>query len=422
MRPWLYGVLGAALACAAAAAQIIYSENLPIDHPAVRYADESRDNPVARLDARLQRGEVELAYRDDPLGFLPSVLQNLSIPQDSQALVFSKTSLQAPHISPRTPRAVYFADDVAVAFVRGGAHIELAALDPRQGVVFYTLDAKPAATPPRFVRSLVCLQCHQGPATSGVPGWFISSVFPNASGMPDRAGAIVTDHRTLFEDRWGGWYVTGTHGSERHRGNALAMNPTNPHELETEGTLNLTSLVRKLNTNAYLTPFSDLVALMTFEHQTQMVNLMTRAGWLSRIAEHRAGRPVHSDDVDRAIDELVTYMLFADEAPLRSPIEGVSSFTKTFPQRGVRDRKGRSLRDFDLRQRLFRFPLSYMIYSPAFDAMPDAVREQVYRSVYDILSGRDPREKFAFLTSETRRAIIEILRETKPNLPSYFTP
>ena len=113
-------------------------------------------------------------------------------------------------------------------------------------------------------------------------------------------------------------------------------------------------------------------------------------------------------------------MLFADETPLKEPIEGVSSFTQTFPERGPRDSKGRSLRDFDLRKRLFRYPLSYLIYSRQFDALPDDIRARIYRRLYDILSGQDETPKFASLSADDRRAILEILRDTKPGLPAYW--
>jgi hypothetical protein len=324
-------------------------------------------------------------------------------------LVFSKTSLQADKISPRQPRAIYFNDDAAIGFVKNG-RLELAGLDPKQGMIFYTMSGE-KTEPPRLVRSQGCLRCHQGPATAGVPGLFVSSVFPNASGMASRLRGIVTDHRTPFAQRWGGWYVTGTHGRQRHRGNAVALNPAQPEELETEGTQNLTSLDSKFVPAGYLSPLSDIVALMTLEHQTQMINLLTRVGWEARIAAQPS---------NAGIEEIVAYMLFADEDPLRDPIQGVSTFSKTFPQRGPRDGRGRSLRDFDLQTRLFRYPLSYMIYARAFDALPDAVRERIYLRLFEILSGQDPSEKFARLSAGDRQSILEILRETKSNLPAYW--
>ncbi len=396
-----------------------YAENLPPDHPAIQYLQAPVDDPVARLARRLASGKVQLEFREGGLGYLPSLLGTLGVTPDSQALVFSKTSFQSAKISPRNPRAIYFNDDVAIGFVRGGDVLELAALDPRQGVVFYTLDVH-KSDQPRFARREVCLRCHRGPATLGVPGLFVSSVYPNAAGMPYRSGGIVTDHRTPFADRWGGWYVNAAHGEQRDRANAIAPNPSAPDELETEGRQNLTSLAPLLSTAGYLTPVSDIVALMTLEHQTQMTNSITRLGWEARIARHDG----KSDDIDSgleaAVEAMVTYMLFADEAPLNEPIQGVSTFAKTFPQRGPRDRQGRSLRDFDLQTRLFRYPLSYLVYTAAFDALPDAVRGRIYQRLYDVLTGKDQSHKFARLSNDDRRAIIEILRDTKPNLPAYY--
>ena len=362
----------------------LYSSNLPLDHSAINYQSGKLDDAVTRV-----------ADRPVPQD-LPGILQYFDIKPDTQALVFSQTSFQASKISPRNPRAIYFNDEVAVGWVRGGEGIEVAALDPRQGVIFYSFQDG------TFTRRQECLHCHTGSATLGVPGMFVGSVFPNAFGRPDRTGAIITDDRTPFADRWGGWYVTATHGQQRDRSNATAPDPAEPHVLMTAGRQNLTSLTREFNTAGYLSPLSDIVALMTFEHQTQMANFLTRLNWEARIADPQ---------LDTDIDAAVKYMLFVDEAPLKEPVEGVSTFTRTFPERGPRDHQGRSLRDFDLRTRLFRYPLSYMIYSRAFDALPDSVRGRLYRRLFESLADFPP---------AGRQAIVEILRDTKPGLPPYW--
>jgi hypothetical protein len=124
--------------------------------------------------------------------------------------------------------------------------------------------------------------------------------------------------------------------------------------------------------------------------------------------------------LDFVVGEVVSYMMFANEARMLEPIVGVSSFTKTFPERGPRDKQGRSLRDFDLKTRLFRYPLSYMIYSPSFDALPEVAKVQVYRRIYDVLNGKDASGEFKRLTAEDRRAILDIVRETKSGLPKYW--
>ena len=351
-----------------------YLAPIPVDHPAIQYFQNVPSDRVAALSKRMEAGAVKLASRPDPLGYLPSLLEHLGIPTDSQALVFSKTSFQSTKISPANPRAVYFSDDVAVAYVRGGDGLEVAATDPKLGTVFYTFNVEKSGEP-KFTRRDVCLKCHQGPATFGVPGPFVGSVFPGPTGVPAREGAIITDHRTAFKDRWGGWYVNAKRGEQRDRANAVASNPSDPDVLDTNGAQNLTNLIGRFNPAGYLSGVSDIVALMTFEHQTQMINYMTRVGWEAKIAEQGRNEQERMR-LQADVDAMVRYMIFAEEVPLKEPIEGVSTFTKTFPQRGPRDAKGRSLRDFDLQKRLFRYPLSYMIYSAQFDALPEQVREQ----------------------------------------------
>ena len=397
-----------------------YLPAIPVEHPAIQYSQGTLDDPVTRLAKQLQSGIVKLESRSDASGYLASLLEHLGIKTDSQALVFSKTSFQAPTISPSNPRAIYFSDDVAVGYVRGGEGFEVAGTDSKQGVVFYTFNIDKSGAP-SLARRDVCLKCHQGPATLGVPGIFVGSVVPSPLGVPQRDGAIITDQRTTFEDRWGGWYVNAKRGEQPDRANAVASNPAEPDVLDTDGKQNLTNLVGRFTPTGYLSTVSDIVALMTFEHQTQMTNYFTRVGWEARVMQH----DVKVDDparlqLDADIEALVTYMLFADEVPLKEPIEGISTFTKSFPERGPRDSNGRSLRDFDLQKRLFRYPMSYLIYSAQFDGLPDKIRERIYQRLYDILTGHDQEAKFASLSANDRRAILEILRDTKPSLPAYW--
>lgn len=393
---------------------------VPIDDPAINYEDAPVDDPIARLEKRLESGQAKLEYSDE-YGYLPSVLKNLDIHIDSQLLVFSKTSFQQPKIAPWSPRALYFNDNVAVGSVQHGDVLEFAALDPKQGVNFYTMDVKQVPKP-EFDRRTDCLQCHQGTTTIGVPGIMVTSVFPSGDGTPAfRGAALETDDRTQFSDRWGGWYVTGTMGSERHMGNAVAHDSAHPRDLDRENTQNLTSLGHRFDSSNYLAKTSDIVALMTLEHQTRMTNLMIRASWDARVAMAK-GKLTDEDKamLDGDVDTLVTYMLFADEAKIYEPIAGVSTFTQTFPQRGPRDSQGRSLRDFDLKTRMFKYPLSYMIYSETFDSMPAIVRDRVYQRLYDVLTDKDQSKTFARLSDSDRRAILEIVLETKKGLPAYW--
>jgi len=404
---------------------------LPLDHPAIQYAKSSPDDAVTRLQQQLDSGAVNLEY-DEEFGYLRSALKALKVPLSSQVLVFSKTSFQSPRIGPRTPRALYFNDIVQVGFVRTGEVLEFAALDPKLGIVFYTLDQQPSAKP-ALVRRDSCLQCHQSGGTLGIPGLMVRSVFPDNSGMPlFQAGTFVTDHRSPLKERWGGWYVTGTTGSQVHMGNAIAADPNSPGNLSTDGT-NITDLHNFVTPHSYLTPHSDIVALMTLEHQTQMANLITRVGWETRMAlfENDAinkslNRPATevSDSVhrriDNAVEELLSYMLFREEAPLTGPVTGTSGFAAEFPKAGLYDAKGRSLRDFDMRTRMFRYPCSYMIDSDAFHAMPEAAKTRAYQRLYEILTGKDQTKLYAKFAPEDRQAILEILLDTEKDLPDYW--
>jgi hypothetical protein len=411
---------------AAAAAPLLFAQGyksaLGADHPAVRYSDTASHNPLHRLERDVAAGMVTIASPPLSRAALSVLLDRLNISIDSQLLVFSKTSNQASKISPDLPRAIFFNDAAVVAYVPGSATVELAALDAVRGTVFYTLAADAASTP-RLERAQTCLRCHHGPNTEGVPGIYVGSVIPGPSGAPLRGDtAIITDHRTPFADRWGGWYVTARRGEQRDRANAVATNPSDPETLVRESQQNLTSLAGRVDLTAYPAGTSDIVALMTFEHQTQMWNMLSRVAWQARIAEHApsAGAARAHDELRTDIEELVAYMLFAGEAPLEEPIEGVSSFARTFAERGRRDRQGRSLRDFDLKTRVFRYPLSYMIYSDAFEWLPATARNRVYQRLYEILTGADTAAKFAHVSARDRRAILSIVRDTKENLPDLW--
>jgi len=422
-------VVLAVLSAAAVYAGLDGSYVLPLDHPAIQYGAPP-DDPAAKLDQRLASGQAKLAY-DPVLGYLPALLRELQLPLSSQVVVFSKTSFQAPRISPWNPRALYFSDDTSVGYVYGGEVLEIASVDPRQGVIFYTLDQEKTAKP-RIVRRGECLQCHQGGGTLGVPGLVVRSVYPESSGMPlFQAGGFVTDHRSPIKNRWGGWFVTGK--SEPHMGNAFVDDRDHPEALGSGQTANLADLTKKFNTAHYLTPYSDAVALMVLEHQTRMTNLLTRVNYETRLALHdqavidkalgRSGEQLSESTQSRiknATDTLLEYMLFADEAPLNAPVQGSTNFAAEYQKRGPCSKRGMSLRDLDLKTRLLRYPCSPLIYSEAFDALPAPAKDRIYRRLWEILSGKDDSKTYARLSQADRGNILEILRDTKPGLPDYW--
>ena len=362
---------------------------VPPDDPAIQYNTVPPAGPVAKLAKKIASGQVKLDYAPDGWGYLPALLKALDVPVDSQMLVFSKGSIQAEHINPRTPRAIYFNDDVAVGYVQGGDALELTSLDPVRGIYLYTLDT-PKVAQPEFGRRQDCLRCHEGPPTLAVPGLMVSSLHPRSDDREGHGSSFITDGRVPIEQRWGGWYVTGTTGEQTHYGNNIALvDPLHAGEAAPrETTQNLTSLASfasaGFDPSRYLAPTSDIVALMTLEHQARMTNLLIRVGWDARIALN--SNKWDAAQMDSEVEQLITYMLFADEAPLKAPVAGVSTFTKTFPARGPRDKQGRSLRDFDLKTRLFRYPgllhdLRAGIRQPARDAarpdLPAALRRSL---------------------------------------------
>jgi hypothetical protein len=351
----------------------------------------------------------------------------LKIPIESQALVFSATSAQAKEITPRNPRAIYFNDTVAVGWVRGAEVLELAGHDRHQGVVFYSLEQKPADKP-RVRRDNGCLLCHLTWDTLGVPGLQVLSTFQMSDDPNVYATGVVTDHRTPLTDRWGGWYVTGKPGAAAHRGNVPVIVKAQELKKGTNSPLRLDSVAARFDTRGFPSEYSDVVALMVLEHQAHMTNLLTRLDWEARVAppspspdpSHPSG--AMSSRVREAIRALVDYLLFVDEAPLAGRVEGSSGFVQRFSAQGPRDRFGRSLRQLDLDRRLFRYPCSYMIYSPTFDALAPAIKEAVYQRIWTILSGGDKARQYARLSDTDRRVILEILGDTMKDLPAYFRP
>jgi hypothetical protein len=400
----------------------------------INYSKATPDNPISRLQSKLDIGKLHLAFHKD-LGYLPSVLKELQIRESSQVLVFSKTSMQRTRIAPKSPRALYFNDEMYVGFCQGGQVLEISAVDPKLGAVFYTLDQQ-AADKPRFMRQTdSCLLCHGSSQTRNVPGHVLRSVYPDRTGEAILSlGSLRVDQTTELNRRWGGWYVTGTHGKQMHLGNLIVKNRNDRETIANnpEGQ-NITSLKNFFDPSAYLTPHSDIVALMVLEHQAEAHNLIARAGIQARLALHDQallnkelgrGQEYYSETADRRIksvvDPLVRYLLFSGEAKLTEKIEGTSTFAAAFAKAGPRDAKGRSLREFDLGRRLFKYPCSYLIYSEAFAELPAPVKECVYQQIHDVLTDRHYGGGFGHLSAADRQAILEILRDTKKDLPDYW--
>jgi hypothetical protein len=430
-RAWwpIWILVGFLLMLIPVASSLFAQSDADFDHGFMAYSKTDPTDPVALLQHRIDSGEVTLESVPH-LGYLPAILRALDIPTSSQSLVFSKTSFQFTLIVPSQPRALYFNDEVYVGHVQGSHLLEFASVDPKLGAVFYTLDEEKPGKP-RFQREVYfCLICHDSATiTGGVPGFMTLSVLPDKQGNAIRsAGANAMSDQTPFNERWGGWYVTGTHGAQRHRGNILFPSGIPAvDKVDWSKGANVTRLDDKMDTAAYLTPHSDIVALTALTHQTRIHNLITRANYETRRAiqdEENTfkGLPEKSDRysdltvkrIRDAVEPMVRGMFFVNEAKLTDPVRGTTTFAADFEKSGVRDSKGRSLKDLDLKTRFLRYPLSYLIYSKAFDELPRPAKDVFYERAWTILSGGDA-ANYPNLSIEDRTAIREILQDTKPD-------
>jgi hypothetical protein len=417
---------------------VLAASRYDTDYPSVPYSSIARHNAFARLQERMDRGEVKLEYRPDR-GYLDSLLKALKIDPSSQVMVYSKTSLQIDGITAATPRAVYFNDEAYVGFVQNMPLLELAAADDELGLVYYTIDNRPAPKKQFEREGGRCLTCHDTYSMmgGGVPRVVVlSALIDGPANPPGRDTSDDVNDQFPIEKRWGGWYVTGSTGSQRHLGSLPTDN--DPHLVgKSDGQrFNIRDVDGLINAKPYITNKSDVVSLMVLEHQSNIQNLFTRASFKVRTVMSRNGATTSpsgaaprtwEEMTDRGqvmmkamIEPLVRAMLMVDAVPLSSPMQGTAGYEQWFQAQGPRDAQGRSLRDLDLRSRVFRYPLSFMVHAPGFDALPTYVKEYVYRRFKEILQGQDSTPVYAAIPLEDRRAAFDILRATKPEFAKYL--
>jgi len=394
------------------------------EHPAIQYASRPLSDPVARLNEALRAGARRLAH-EPGLGYLRAVLTALEVPEESQLLVFSKSGIQRAFTGPDNPRALYFNPRVVVGYIAGAPALELAAQDPQQGTIFYTLD-QGATSAPAFVRGATCLTCHVSSSTLDVPGPLDRShrVAPDG-GLLQRAGpAIAVTHKTPHTERWGGWFVTSSIATPPYQvlGHLGNLTVTDYKGGDEPATVSNHALVRWLDSaperRGYLSEVSDLAALLVFDHQMHAMNLLTRLNWDWRIAVDERRARVDDPAIAARIDELADYLLFVDEATPVVEVTPRAGLSERLLGFAPRDPRGRSLAELDLTTRLMRYPVSYMIYSEAFDGLAPPVKAAVYRRLFARLDGVDPAPRLAHLRTPDAAAAAEILRATKADLPA----
>ncbi|MFM1885520.1 MAG: hypothetical protein RL026_677 [Pseudomonadota bacterium] len=437
MQQTLVPLLGAVLALAASLCSTQLPAQTPdhpvsttrydTDYPTLGYSDVALHNAFARLQSRLDRGEVKLAWHPQR-GYLDALLQAMDIHPDSQVMVYSKTSLQIDLIEPSRPRAVYFNDEVYVGYVQGAPLIELAAHDDRKGLVFYALVNRQDKAPQFDREAGRCLTCHDTYSMmgGGVPQVVVlSAVVDGPGNPPGRETSEPTLDRTPLAERWGGWYVTGLTGRQTHLGNRSIDGDPTLAALDDALRSNLRSLEQVIDTRPYITPFSDVVALMVLEHQTQVHNLLTRAAYKSRALLHRLERQPAADSrpwtdlpprtqalLKPMFEPVVRALLFAEAIEFSEPLSGTSGFQQRFAREGPLDPRGRSLRDLDLQSRLFRRPLSYMVQSAAYRQLPRYARDYIDARIENALAGQDPGLAGSRWSVAERREALEIWRAT----------
>lgn len=368
-----------------------------------------------KLKDDLEAGRVPLD-RSSEKSLVLSLLKTLEIPATSQMLFFSTTSLQLSRISPRNPRALYFSDDLYLGYVPGG-RIEVVSLDPELGGIFYIFDIPKNEQPLRIERSDRCMNCHAGEETRRLPGLLIKSVVPGPTGGSlDAFRLEQTGHGIPFDQRFGGWYVTGQGRLTNHWGNltgklsaqGLTKYPVEP------GT--------QFDFERYPVSSSDLLPQLVHEHQVGFVNRTVEASYRARSYWHADnGRlsATHAEELDKQARELIRYLLFADEVPLPpGGIEGDVGFRADFLRGRRQAANGSSLRDFDLHTRLFKHRCSFMIYSAVFQGLPKAMKERACRRLGEALRAENPDPEFAYLPSAEKAALRTILKETLNDLPS----
>ena len=382
--------------------------------PAHEYHTRELNDPFTRLIADFESGKRELDNRSGK-AFIASMLEHLDVPASSQLLVFSRTSLQTRKISGSNPRALYFNENVYVGYIPGGK-VEIVSLDPELGAIFYILDIPKSSELPVIERSGRCMNCHAAAETRRIPGLSTRSVIPGSNW-----GKLVSfndkeiGHQIPISERFGGWHVTGDSGISDHKGNLTG---------ERVGGKIVTEVIEpgtEFDWSAYLTETSDILPHLLLEHQAGFMNLVLEATYRARTYQHIGKgeiKPEHVAVLHGLADELVRYLLFADEA--KFPAGGIR-VDPQYREDFLADRKeasnGISLKDLDLETRIFKHPCSYLIHSDVFQATSDLFKQRVYQVLGEALSIEKPNPDFAYLSVTEKEAIRGILRETLSDLP-----
>ncbi|MES2604770.1 MAG: hypothetical protein V4603_07510 [Pseudomonadota bacterium] len=413
-RTWVAGVLlGVFAAGQLASAQELYDK----EYPQMGYGRTPPTDTYTKLMQRLAESGQKLPATDSR-GYLDALLKELDIDPSSQVLVFSKSSLKQRFIAPQTPRSLFFNDEVYVGFVPGSRSLEVAAMDPNQGPVFFDVSQDAAAEAPFKQETSRCLRCHDSYSMTGggVPRFMLSSVIAGADGnVVSHELSEITDMSTPLEQRWGGWYVTGNSGKQTHLGNFIVTDVAVLAKRPWVGQTNQEKLDTYADLAIYPRQTSDIIALLVLQHQVDVQNRLVRLNYESRklLAENP-----NADDaqLQPLVMPVLQGLFMVEEAPLADAVEGNAGYREWFEQRGPATADGLSLRQFDLQSRTFRYRLSYLIYSAAVDALAEPVKTLLFRDIKAVLAGDSILLPRFELPAEERATITAILQSTKPEV------
>jgi hypothetical protein len=406
MRLWWRIVIVVVAGMGSILAQTTFQD---IDEPPHNYRQRTPQDRFTRLKGALESGEIALDGSSEK-AFVISLLKALDVPATSQMLVFSTTSLQLNLISPSNPRALYFNEDIYVGYVPRG-RVEIVSIDPELGGIFYLCDIPKEERPFRAERSERCMNCHVSDETRYVPGLVIKSVIPGPGGGSLTAYRLgESGHGIPFDQRFGGWHVTGRHGITNHWGNLTGRLAAG--ELTTFSN----APGARFSFEKYLVATSDILPQLLHEHQAGFVNRVVEAAYRARTALHTSNGKLtaaQAAELDEQARIVCRYLLFADEALLpKGGVEGDPGYKADFLRTRRATAEGISLKDFDLQTRLFKHRCSYMIYSSIFSRLPSAMKERIYGRLRAALSSTKADKDYDYLTTAEKDAIRRILSET----------
>ena len=372
------------------------------------YYTSNPDDSFSELIPLFQLGKLTLPFNSDEKEMVRQLLQKLNIPISSQTLVFSNTSLQLSKIGPNSPRAIYFSDDLYLGYVPNG-QIEVIGIDPQRGAIPYifSLPKEKGQQFPPISRSRKCMRCHASEKTDFIPGLLLGSVIPmHGGGTLDVLNHGKPSHNTPYSSRFGGWYLNSPKLPFSNWANAIGK-IVNHEKIEK------TQLHNQNWAKKYPTGNSDPISIMVLEHQIGFTNLCIKLQYLSRQELNRNSN-LSDEFINQSADKLLEYCLFKNEPKLPNAMKkGESEFAKVFETVGQNKSATESLRELQLKERLFKHRCSYMINSKLFGAIHTLIRKKFFSKLALILSNHNQKnQSYKYLTKVECEALDRILSLT----------